>query len=51
MCHILVYYKNYTVNSSFVGSAEKDAYTTTKKKNNPVNDIKDPTEAIKFQPA
>jgi hypothetical protein len=26
-------------------------YTIVKKKNNPVNEIKDPTDAIKFQPA
>jgi hypothetical protein len=26
-------------------------YTTVKKKNNPIKDIKEPIDAIKFQPA
>jgi hypothetical protein len=34
-----------------VGLLEKVTYTIIKKKNNPKKDIKDPTDATKFQPA
>jgi len=39
------------VNSVFDGLLKKHIYTIVKKKNNPIKDIKDPTDAIKFQSA
>jgi len=43
--------KNYTLNSFLEGSLAKVMYTEVKKKNNPIKDIIEPTEEIKFQPA
>jgi len=41
----------YIESSFLVASEKKVAYTIKKKKNNPINEIIDPTDAIKFHPA